>query len=337
MTLININQVTYPKPDAQTQVCVNSYKIDNASIELEDGGTVYDTTNIKFDISLNYINYAIPNDVFEISNDSLQFTNINIPYAFSDIVSLCKLQTNILAKLFYTPLIWDSTIVYNINDIVSFTSNSLTYTYMSLVNMTLIDSTISGNINFIPNLYYNYWQLQEYSSIGMASISEPTTEFYPYPIGYQVYYNQNYYNASSSNPIATPSKRGIYTCTTPSWTAVSYNTGALVYYTPSGGELTLYISTIDNNTTTPGTLGSSSWEVTIDNPQPPIIRNSSNVLSFNTTYWTLQTWDASAGITYNKNYIVYYTPTGGSQTLYISLEDNNTTTPGSSGWAITTL
>jgi hypothetical protein len=108
----------------------------------------------------------------------------------------------------------------------------------------------------------------------------------------------------------------------------------LVYYTPSEGILTLYISTIDNNATEPGE--SSSWEVTVDNPQPPII-NSSGLLSFNTTYWTLQTWDSA--IIYMKNYMVYY-PLG-TQTLYISLKDNNSgNTPSdssSSYWTTTSL
>ena len=339
MPNININTVTYPKPNTQTQVCINNYTIENANIELEDP-IVNDNTNISFDLSLNYIDYAIPGNIFQLGKTSLSFTNENIPYAFSDIVSLCKLQTNILAQLFYTPSPWDSTVVYNINDIISFTLNNLTYTYMSLVNMNLVDSTVSGNINFPPNLYYNYWQLQEYSFVGMADINNPTDELYPYPVGYQVYYNQNYYNANSTTQYATPSKRGIYTCNTPTWaTGVSYNTGALVYYTPTGGLLNLYISTIDNNTTVPGTSGNSNWEVTVNNPQPPIIKNTTTgVLSFNTTYWTLQTWDAD--ITYNQNYIVYYTPTGGVQTLYISLVNNNfNNIPSSTStyWATTSL
>jgi hypothetical protein len=330
MSKININNVTYPKDNTSTQICINNYKLSNTTIDLQKKK---EANNINTDLSFNYIDYTIPGNIFELSSTSLKLNNTNIPYAFSDVVSLCKLQTDILAQLFYVPTAWDSTTIYNINTIVSYTINDLTYTFMSIIDNT--STKIKGRQ---PNLFYNYWQLQEYSSVGMASISAPTTEVYPYPVGYQVYYNQNYYDASSSNPIATPSKRGIYTCNTPTWTEnTSYNTGALVYYTPPGELLMLYISTIDNNTTTPGTLGSSSWEFTVDNPQPPIIRNSSNVLSFNTTYWTLQIWDANAGITYNKNYIVYYTPSEGSQTLYISLVDNNNTTPGSTSWATTTL
>ena len=329
MSKININKVTYPKDNTPTQMCINNYKLSNINIDFQNKE---ETNNINSNISFNYIDYNIPGNIFELLKTSLKLNNTDVPYAFSDVVSLCKLQTDILAQLFYVPVIWSADTIYNINTIVSYSINGLTYTFMSIIDNTL--TKIKGKQ---PNLYYNYWQLQEYSSVGMASISNPTTEMYPYPVGYQVYYNQNYYDASSSKTISTPSKRGIYTCNTPTWTAGSYNVGALVYYTPSEGILTLYISTIDNNTTIPGTLGSSSWKVTVDNPQPPIIRNSSNELLFNTTYWTLQTWDSSAGITYNKNYIVYYTPAGGVQTLYISLIDNNNTTPGSSSWAITTL
>lgn len=336
MPVININQVTYPKANTQTQVCVNSYKIDNVNIELEDGGTVYDTTNINFDLSLNYIDYAIPGNIFELGTTSLEFTNTNIPYAFSDVVSLCKLQTNILGQLFYTPTAWNAATVYNINTIVSYTTDatdttdSVTYTYMSL-----IDNTASGDVGKTPNLFTNYWQLQEYSSVGMVSINAPTEDLYPYPVGYQVYYNQNYYNANSTTPSATPSIRGIYTCATPTWSStVTYNTGALVYYTNI-----LYISTIDTNLNNiPGTGSTTAWETTVDNPQPPILRDTETyALSFNPKYWTLQTWDSS--ITYMQNYMVYY-PATGTQTLYISLVDNNagqTPSTATSSWLATTL
>ena len=333
MSSINIDQINYPKDGTTKKIAINNFSIENVTVDLEHD-ILSETNNINFKIKLEYIDYSNPGNSWEPYTKSFNVKD----KAFSNIVSLCGLQKNVLDKLGYIIPEWNNILTYTKNTLISITlitntQNSIIYTYMALKNISkwdeyityeildiilyndiyyqsLIDSNTdnipSSNSSYwvicsgYPNLYTNYWQLIEWNS------------FTKYPTETLVYYNNVYYDNKQ------PSRQGLYTCITndvntnspynnpnqwilQSWdSTITYIPNYLVYYTTTDGTQNLYISVRKNL-----------------NIQPDTDSNT----------WTLTTWNSAWNSTtqYNINNLVYYPDE--TSYIYRSLINNNITQP----------
>jgi hypothetical protein len=251
MPSINVNSTKYPPTNYPSSVSINNIEMENIYINLQDPILSIDN-NISLDTNLQYTDYSVPGSTWIPNSYSLSLNDDNI-YGlnlFSNIINLCNLQKNILDQLYYTIDVYDSTLTYQINTLVSYISANYTgtYTYMSLND---------DNTDNQPDLFYNYWQLQEWSSLEEYSFGNP------------VFYNYVYSN------IATPNRKGIYTCllSTPGITNTPYNNTSqwqlqswLNYITYSTNYIVqyselYYISTKEDNLGNTPTSSSDYWSV----------------------------------------------------------------------------
>jgi hypothetical protein len=373
MSSINITNVTYPRPNTATQLAVNSFSVEGVYIDLEHE-ILSESNNINFKVIINYIDKNTK-EVYEPYNLSIVLNNDNIyaPNSFSDIVSLCGLQKNILDQLKYELSLWNNTSIYILNTMVSYAVDpdypTNLYPYMAIKSILIWDpitnynqydiilyndiyyqSLASNNIGYIPdgdggtwveclgypNLYTNYWQLEEWNS------------YTKYGYGHLVYYNNVYYDTityeknNTQITTSTPSRKGIYMCNSLSATetffpynnssqwllqnwdsTITYTANFLVYFTPSGGSQTLYISLANSLGMSPDTNPSywqiTQWEITwtsdstfnIYNPvsylsyiYTSLINNNTSQPNLNLNSWQLQPWVPVTS--YAIGNIVYY-------------------------------
>ncbi len=253
MPSINVNTRSYPPTDYPSAVSINNMEMENIYINLQNP-ILSEDNNISLDVNLQYTDYSIPGNTWIPSTYNLSLSDINIYdiNLFSNVVNLCNLQRNILEQLYCTVDQYDTTINYQINTLVSYISSNYSgsYTYMSLKD---------NNRNKQPDLFYNYWQLQEWSSLEKYSLNTP------------VFYNYVY------SDISTPNRKGIYTClledstiTNPPYNnptqwqlqnwldTITYSTNYIVQYIGL-----YYISIKDNNigNVPPNTTTSSYWKL----------------------------------------------------------------------------
>ena len=78
MSNINIQQVSYPKTGSTNTLAINAFELNTVTIDLKDE-IITDVNNINFEVVFQYIDYAIPGNIFAPTRASLTFTNDTVP------------------------------------------------------------------------------------------------------------------------------------------------------------------------------------------------------------------------------------------------------------------